>query len=198
MTTQDHPGTPTQSLIVLSDECPGSIRNSPHREEIVNRVLSNWSPARIARAVEREHGVLVPIGDIAALRELIPAERRLQESTLAKRLKHIDVQIDELQEMQRGLVLLRDRLDDALQLEELTEKSVQAEGRGKKKETIVEHRLVLLLDQLRKYRLMRHDTGDLETAMIEIEAKAKLPANLAELLRRPPAIEGEFKEIDEP
>ena len=185
-------------MIVLGDECPGSIRNSPHREEIVARILSNWSPARIAREIEREYGVLVPIEDIAALRKMIPAERRLKESEVAKRLKHIDVQIDALQDMQRGLAILRDRLDDALLYEQITCKTLETSPDKKTKDaTLVEHRLVLWLDQLRKYQLMRHETGDLETAVIEAEQKVRIPVKkLAEILKRPPSIEGEFKEVD--
>jgi len=189
-------------LIVLGDECPGSIRNSPYREEIVARILSNWSPARIAQAIEKEHGILVPIGDIAALRKMIPAERRLKESEVAKRLKHIDVQIDALQDMQRGLAILRDRLDDALLYEQISCKTLEPPlekkgGKKEKDETLVEHRLVLWLEQLRKYQLMRHETGDLETAEIEAEQKIRIPVKkLAELLKQPPPIEGEFKEVD--
>ena len=182
----DFPLVPTTDI--------GTIESSPHRQEIFDKLLSGWSPARVARSIEKRHGIVIPVQDIAAFRETIPSELALKESELSKRLKHIDVEVDALLEMQRVLMLDRDRLNDALLRDEITRQPLEetTARHDVKQDTIVEHRAEIYFRHLRQYMETLHEIGEIRPPVIELEQRAKIPL-VRQLVQE--AIEGEHREV---
>ncbi len=179
-----------------------SVESSEYKQEIFDRLLSGWSPARISEVVKKRHGVLIKPEDIEAYRQQIPEEMFLGASELAKRLKNIDVRVDALLTMERLIVLLEQRLNDALIHERVTRSSLTRPSDTKdNKDTIVEHRAKLLFTHCERFERLLADIGERGPQVAEeyLEIKAKLPA-LREILQArlaaPEAnlIEGEAKD----
>jgi len=100
-----------------------SIR--PFRQEIFNKLVSGWTPSRVASILSAYYGMDITEKSVTEYREKIPDEVAIRVPYLHKLLHLIDIEIDPMGEMQRVLKLAAMRLDGALEREE------EAKGGGK-------------------------------------------------------------------
>ena len=167
----------------------GAIEGSEYHQEIFDKLLSGWSPARIAESLKKRHNVIVRAEDISAYSQHIPAELSLKTSQLAEKFKNIDIQVDALLDMQRVLMLFRERLEVAMEHEVVTGKHLERlrEGGNLSTDTLVEHCAKLFFFHLNEYVKTLHLIGDIKPPTFEEEFKAALP--LLRTIMEKPVIE---------
>jgi len=90
----------------------------PYRQEIFNKLVSGWTPARVASILSAYYGAEITEKSVTEYREKIPDEVAIRVPYLHKLLHLIDIEIDPMGEMQRVLKLAAIRLDYALEREE--------------------------------------------------------------------------------
>lgn len=104
----------------------------PYRQEIFNKLVSGWTPARVASILSAYYGMDITEKSITEYREKIPDEVAIRVPYLHKLLHLIDIEVDPMGEMQRVLKLAANMLDDAL---ELREEAKEESPAGKRKLT---------------------------------------------------------------
>ena len=90
----------------------------PYRQEIFNKLVSGWTPARVASILSVYYGMDITEKSVTEYRERIPDEVAIRVPYLHKLLHLIDIEIDPMGEMQRVLKLAAMRLDAMLEREE--------------------------------------------------------------------------------
>ena len=149
----------------------GVIESSEYRQEIFNKLLSGWSPARISESLKKKHNAVVRPEDIQEYFTHIPAELSLESSLLAEKFKKIDVQVDAVLDMHRILMLLRERLNVALDLENATGKHLERQKKSGRGDTLVEHRAKMYFAHLVEYLKAMELIGEIRPPAIEAELK---------------------------
>ncbi len=137
-----------------------AIEACEHKREIFDLLLSGWSPAKVARNLYKQHGVVMAPHEIANFLTVIPPAMLLPPSYLRKRLKQIDITIDAVGELGRLLALQSERLDAALVLEEVTQKPLPLTDKLTK----------TYWKMLLEYTDKLQSIGDLPTEPVKIEA----------------------------
>ena len=161
-----------------------SIEGSEFKQEIFNMFLSGWSPGRVYNNIKRL-GETIPIRDLAAYQKQIPEEWKLEPSELAKAMKRIDVEVDALLIMRRVILLLEQRLDEALLHARITHQQDAPIAEDKRAvSSLIEKRAKLLFDYCRKYALTLSETGQMVPPFIQLERRDRitLPASLRDIL----------------
>ena len=90
----------------------------PYRQEIFNKLVSGWTPGRVASILSVYYGMDITEKSVTEYREKIPDEVAIRVPYLHKLLHLIDIEIDPMGEMQRVLKLAAMRLDAMLEREE--------------------------------------------------------------------------------
>jgi len=90
----------------------------PYRQEIFNKLVSGWTPGRVASILSAYYGAEITEKSVTEYREKIPDEVAIRVPYLHKLLHLIDIEVDPMGEMQRVLKLAAMRLDYALEREE--------------------------------------------------------------------------------
>jgi hypothetical protein len=153
----------------------GSIEASPHKHEIFSKLLSGWSPARIAASLLSKYGAEASPSDIRAFAAEIPPETWLKPSALAQRLKYVDIEIDPIQEMHKLIAFQRERLDDVLLLEK---------AQGQQQNTLVNDRAKALWKMLCDYVKLMGELGMLPERREIVREEQAIGMTVKELIER--------------
>lgn len=156
-----------------------SVEGSPHKHDIFVLLCSGWTPPRVAAEIERRHSERIPITDLQAFAKCIPDQFVLALSQLQHRYAAIDMEVDTSAEMQRLMLLARDRLDEAL----IHEQATKQQGTGSSEHggsVDREHNSIVHL-RAREYWKMLLEFVDrmpiMRDAEIPLEARKALPAS---------------------
>ena len=98
----------------------------PYRQEIFNKLVSGWTPGRVASILSAYYGAEITEKSVTEYREKIPDEVAIRVPYLHKLLQLIDIEIDPMGEMQKVLKLAAMRLDGALEREEQAKEKEEA------------------------------------------------------------------------
>jgi len=101
-----------------------SIR--PFRQEVFNKLVTGWTPARVASILSAYYGMDITEKSVTEYREKIPDEVAIHVPYLHKLLHLIDIEMDPMGEMQRVLKLAAMMLDDALERKQIAEEKKEA------------------------------------------------------------------------
>lgn len=177
-----------------------AVESSDYRQEIFDKLLTRWSPARISESLLKRHGVIIKPEDIEAYRQQIPEGMALEGSELAKFVKNIDVRVDALLTSERVIVLLEQRLGVALVHEKVTQSSLAPDSKAKDGDTLVEHRARLLLAECNKFERLLFEIGERRPQMsqefVEIKEGVQTLREMIEAKEALLLVEGEFKEVE--
>ncbi len=137
------------------------IEESEHKEEIFAKLLSGWSPTRVAMSLRRQYNEVIDPRDILAFLAKIASEQRLDEGELRKRYKGVDVEVDALLEIQMVLRLQKDELDAALLQERLRKKADGVLGNDIESNRRVRMAMGKYWEMLLEYIITMHKIGEL-------------------------------------
>ena len=151
-----------------------TIENSEYKQWVFDRLASNWSPARVAEVLKREHNEVISADDIELFRRQIPEIMRLKSSELARRYKDIDVKIDEMQELHRVLMFAKDEFDAAVLLQQVQGGKVDKPEKVQV-ERHIDRRMKVYFGLLERFAKLRKEVGELRPPVIEVEHRLRLP-----------------------
>jgi len=95
-----------------------SVAKSPHRNQIIKKIKSGWSPGRISQWLEEEHSELITDKAIRRYAQrYIPPDGIIPPSLIREKLKQVDVDLDVLNDLITTTKFMEQRLDTNLRLE---------------------------------------------------------------------------------